>query len=125
MLDQNTIWAIIVTGSGLGGMLSAIVGYYGSGETFDPKKFTAGIIRGFFGGILSLIVLLTSNSTLVIDGLGELTFIQLLQDVPVLAITLAVLTGYTSDSITNKFSGMIGSRKSYNNNNNSSNSSSK
>lgn len=109
MIDANMLWASIVVGAGLGGMLSSIVGYYGSNELFSPRKFAAAIIRGFFSGLITIIALVTSTGTITIDGLGELTFVQLLQEVPIMAIVIAILAGYTGDSITNKFSKMVSS----------------
>ena len=107
MIDANMLWASIVVGAGLGGMLSSIVGYYGSNEPFSPRKFAAAIIRGFFSGLITVIALVTSTGTITVNGLGELTFVQLLQEVPVIAIVISVLAGYTGDSITNKFSKMV------------------
>lgn len=110
-VDPNLLWAIIGIGSGLGGMLSALVGYYGSDEQFSPRKFAAGIIRGFFTGVLSFIAFLSSNQTISVDGM-DFTFMQLLQEIPSLAILIAVLAGYAGDSIGNKLSGMIGAKRS-------------
>lgn len=110
MLDINSLWVLLVIGSGAGGMLSSVVGYYGSDEQFNGRKFVAGVIRGFFAGTLALFTFINSAGTIVI-GNEEFSLTQLLQSIPSLAVILAILAGYTGDSITNKFSKMLYSSK--------------
>ncbi|MEM1970916.1 MAG: hypothetical protein QXM92_00435 [Candidatus Anstonellales archaeon] len=106
------IWAIAAIGAGLGGMLSAIVGYYGSSsnEPFSSRKFAAGIIRGFIGGMLVFMTMVLPQNTALIIGGSSYTFSELLEQLPSLALLLAILSGYVGDSIMNKISNMVAPR---------------